>query len=344
VPRAAARIPVVLCIDVEPDRRDPSPGAPEPWRGYEGAQRRLADLRLRLAAATGRPVHFAWFLRMDPQIAGVWGSAGWVTEHHRAHLDEVARCGDEIGLHPHAFRWLPRERAWECDFGDPDWLAHVLTTSVEAYRRAFGRDCTALRWGDGWLDTESVDRAERLGVRVDLTLEPGAQGGRPTSAAPERTTAPLPDWARVPRAPYTPSRADYRRPQRGARGIRMIPLSSAHVWLGPRHRLRRRLRRLLRNGVRGRLQDTPLSMWRRWAPPDGFDRMLDRALAAQRRPYLAFAIRTDVGETLENVGACLEALLAHPAISRFAFCTPAEALAVLDRAERKDARVRCSAL
>jgi hypothetical protein len=110
----------------------------------------------------------------------------------------------------------------------------------------------------------------------------------------------------------------------------MLPLSSAHLRLGPKRRLRRRLRRLLRNGVRHRLQDTPLSMWRRWAPPDGFDRMLDRALAAQRRPYLAFAIRTEVGQPIENVNTCLAALLAHPEVGRFAFCTPAEALALLD--------------
>jgi hypothetical protein len=330
VPRAAARIPVLLCIDVEPDARQPEPGSPAPWRGYAGAQRLLADLRPRLSAATGRPAHFGWFLRMDPQIAEVWGSPTWVAEHHGDHLDEVRRCGDEIGLHPHPFRWLPRERAWLSDFADPDWVAHTLDSSVEAFARAFGRDCVALRWGDAWLDTASIDRAERLGIRFDLTLEPG-MASRTTPPPGERSSGPFPDWGRVPRVPYTPSRADYRRPQREPRGIRMIPLSSAHLRLGPKRRLRRRLRRLLRNGVRGRLQDTPLSMWRRWAPPDGFDRMLDRVLAAQRRPYLAFAIRTDVGAPSENVTACLELLLAHPEARRFAFCTPAEALDLLDR-------------
>ena len=329
MPRAAARIPVVLCFDVEPDPRQPSRDAPEPWRGYQGAQRLLEGLRPRLEARTGLPAHYAWFLRMDPQIAEVYGSAAWVVEQHRAHLEEAARHGDEIGLHPHGFRWLPRERIWLNDFGNPDWLAHTLKTSAEAFRRAFGRGCTALRWGDGWLDTASVNLAESLGIRFDLSLEPGAPG-RATPAEGEPASAPLPDQARVPRAPYTPSRTDHRRAQRAARGIRMIPLTSGHRRLGPR----RRLRRALRNGLRHRLQDTPLSMWRRWAPPDGFDRMLDRALAAQRRPYLAFAVRTDLGSDPavgEAVRACLETLLAHPAAPRFAFCTPAEALAALER-------------
>jgi hypothetical protein len=79
-------------------------------------------------------------------------------------------------------------------------------------------------------------------------------------------------------------------------------------------------------------------MWRRWNPPDTFDRMIDRALAAQRHPYLAFAIRTDLGArppVREAVHTCLEALLAHPAAARFAFSTPAEALALLDIVPRR---------
>ena len=98
---------------------------------------------------------------------------------------------------------------------------------------------------------------------------------------------------------------------------------------------RRYLRRLWQNGVRHRRQDTPLSMWRHWPTPDTFDRMIDRALAAQRHPYLAFAIRSDFGvrsDLLQAVDGCVNALLAHPARSRFRFSTPAEALAELEPA------------
>jgi hypothetical protein len=325
---SAPRIPVILCVDVEPDPRLVSRAAPPPWVGYEGTQRYLADLRPRLEARTGVPAHYAWFLRMDPQVAEAYGSATWLVDRYRGHLEEVQRRGDELGLHPHFYRWLPREQAWLHDFGSPDWVAHTLGTSMEAFVQSLGRGCASLRCGDRWLDTAVVNLAERLGIRFDLTLEPGAPA-RPTPRAGELASGPVPDYARVPRAPYTPSRADYRRAQRGARTIRMIPLTSAHRRLGPRARLRR----LLRNGVRHRLQDTPLSMWRRWAPPDTFDRMIDRALAAQRVPYLAFAIRTDLGACPAVYGpvhACLETLLVHPAAGRFAFCTPAEALALLD--------------
>jgi len=72
-----------------------------------------------------------------------------------------------------------------------------------------------------------------------------------------------------------------------------------------------------------------LYMWESWPAPNTFDRMLDRALAAQRHPYLALAIRTRP-DIREAIGPRMEALLAHPARSRFRFSTPAEALAELD--------------
>ena len=71
-------------------------------------------------------------------------------------------------------------------------------------------------------------------------------------------------------------------------------------------------------------------MWQRWRAPDAFGAMITRALAAQRRPYLALAFRTDTNaEFVAAVDDCLRALLAHPAASRFMFCTPLEALDIL---------------
>ena len=74
-------------------------------------------------------------------------------------------------------------------------------------------------------------------------------------------------------------------------------------------------------------------MWRRWREPKTFTEMITRAVAAQRRPYLAFAIRTDFGvrpDVFEAVEHCLETLLAHPLRRRFRFCSPEQALEWLE--------------
>ena len=60
--------------------------------------------------------------------------------------------------------------------------------------------------------------------------------------------------------------------------------------------------------------------------------MLDRAIAEQRRPYLAFAIHSNApveAESLPRIERCIQALMDHHERSRFAFCTPAEAMAIL---------------
>jgi hypothetical protein len=102
-------------------------------------------------------------------------------------------------------------------------------------------------------------------------------------------------------------------------------------WLKLGLRVGARLRRLLRNGFEYRQQDTPLSMWRDWPAPNTFDRMLDRALAAQARPYLAFAIRSSTGVdgSFERVNSCLQALIEHPQRKRFVFTTPVDAMGAL---------------
>lgn len=203
--------------------------------------------------------------------------------------------------------------------------------SLEAFAEAFRRPCLSMRFGDRWLNTQTVNLAERLGVRFDLTVEPGAPP-LPTLMSEERTSGSLPGYRWVPRSPFAPSPSDFRRHERrGARAIRLTPLTSGHLSFGMLHP-RRYLRRLRQHGVRHRKQDTPLSMWRNWPTPDTFDRMLDRALAAQHYPYLAFAIRTDFGvrpNLLQAIEACVNVLLAHPARSRFRFSTPVEALAEL---------------
>jgi hypothetical protein len=324
-------IPVVLCLDVEPNRRQVSRRDPEPWTGYEVTQRYIEALRPRLAEVTGAPARISWFLRMDPQVAEPYGSASWTVDRYRGHLESVRALGDELGIHPHAYRWHEDLGAWVHEFGDQAWVEHCLESSLEAFERSLGQTCRLLRFGDKWLNTATVNHAERLGIRYDLTVEPGAPP-LPSPEPDEPATGPVPDYYRVPRAPYVPSPTEFRRPHRGpARSIRMIPLTSGYRRLGLRpHRY---LRRLVRNGWRHRLADTPLSMWSRWTAPDTFDRMLDRALAAQRRPYLAFGIRSDIGagpRTGERTKLAMEALLVHPARARFRFCTPAEALAILD--------------
>jgi len=101
--------------------------------------------------------------------------------------------------------------------------------ALEGFAKAMGRSCVSLRFGYRWMNTATLNLAERLGVQFDLTVEPGTL----PDAAPmpgERASGPLPDYRRVPRAPYTPSPWDFRRAERpNGRTIRVIPVTSAYL-------------------------------------------------------------------------------------------------------------------
>ncbi len=144
--------PRVICVDVEPDEIDVPLRERRPWIGFELMQPLMTRLRTSLAAATGRPVRFAWFLRMDPQIEVAYGSPTWGVDRYRAQIDDLLAAGDAIGIHPHAWRWVPEAGTWRADHGDAAWVAHCVDMSLDAFASTFGQPCRdSVMATGGWI-------------------------------------------------------------------------------------------------------------------------------------------------------------------------------------------------
>jgi hypothetical protein len=286
----------------------------------------LSRWRPRLAEATGRPARFAWFLRMDPQVEECYGSAGHVARVHADVIAAAQEAGDEIGLHPHPWRFDEARGAWVHDAADPAWVTRVVDTSFRAYREAFGRDCASVRFGSRWLDGATWSRLEGLGVRHDLTVEPGFSG---TIGIPEDEVAlgAWPDGRDAPNVPYRTDAARFPRASRGAGGPWEIPLACGRVARGTVAGWIARLRgtvppRRLANLGSGRWLLGPTT------PPSEFVPLLDWALRRARRP-IAFAIRTDQvldAATARSMDENLRAVAEHPLARDVEFATPAEAV------------------
>jgi hypothetical protein len=323
---SAGKIPVVFCVDIEPDEFFVDRIDPKPWDGFEFSHGYLKKFRTWFEEVTGQAVHFNWFLRMDPQVAIAYGNAAWAAQRYADFLEEYLSAGDEVGLHVHTYRWLDDRNEWLDDCGNAAWITHCLESSTDSFNEVFGKQARSIRFGNYWLSTAAVNEAEALGFEFDLTIEPGLNASNWQGGKKPPQTGAVPDYYRVPRFPYVPSRSDFKRQadQGDNRNIMMMPLTSAYLALGwgPRD-IKRRLGRLKRNGLSWHRQHQPLSMWRKWEGRDGFTAMLDRAISLQKRPYLAFAIRSDMhGKDFQAYDGCLNALLNHPAASRFVFCTP----------------------
>src|SRR5262245_43187790 len=123
---ASRKIPIIICIDIEPDERAIDPHKRGDWPGFEETWKYFARLRPSLVLATQSPARLNWYLRMDPQISRVYGSAGWAATRYREFFAEMQAAGDEIGLHPHAWRWDEPGQKWVSDFASQEWIEHCV--------------------------------------------------------------------------------------------------------------------------------------------------------------------------------------------------------------------------
>ena len=315
-------IPIVLCIDAEPDARIVESTAP-PWRGLPLTFERLERERTRLERVSDRPVHLNWFVRMDPQVAAVHGSASWAVEQHRALFSRAVRAGDAVGLHTHSWRWDPALTAWVSDFSDPAWIDECLDLSFTAFEQAMGRRCTVFRFGDRWMDDRTMGQLEARGVEVDLTLEPGFDAVSFYGSG-EIARGVLPDYRPVPTVPFVPALRDYRLAGApGERRLRELPITTATVQPNRAHRLYSRWV----SGKPVSSRSTALLS----LSSSVFTRVIDEALR-RPRPHLVLTLRTGaaaVPRHAARIEANLAILRTRPEASRFAWVTPEEALARL---------------
>ena len=321
------QIPIILCIDVEPDGFFIERDRPLPWKGYERAFEYFSKLRQLSAAISESPTHFSWFYRMDPQVAETYGTPDWAIKNYPTYVEDFLKKGDEMGLHPHAYRWVKTDNDWLVDHADQEWVDHCVEMSFAAYKNVFGRTCDSFRFGASWINDATLRLVEKLGARFDLTLEPeyvndwSYEGYR-------RYRGSYLDYECVPRMPYRPSHDDLRRPDPERKeGIWMIPTSTGKITYryGRTERLLRRIfkpsdlkpRRITLNLAYG---------------PNRFRIITEELLRCLERPYFAFVMRTDAlssPQQMKNVEACFDILLNHPRARQFVFSTPAEALRIL---------------
>ncbi len=295
--------PVVFCIDVEPDDRKVGDDAPD-WLGIDATYAIVDRWRAQLADATGHDARFSWFWRADPQIADIYGDAAWGLRRYRKMFEDTAALGDAHGVHPHTWRRLASTGGWVQDTADAQWVERCIDTSLAVFREETGYRCVITRLGDRALDRVAYRRLAHHDVRVDLSVEPG----EPPSQ--HDVTAPSPDFATAPTRPYRPRRSDMARSRRVARGPVLLPLSAT--------------RGDAPGG--GDIRLRTVYPWLSNAPA------LASGLLDRRAPYLAFAVRSDIGvrtELLPPFEALLATLAEHERAPSLRFVTPLEALTTL---------------
>ena len=324
-------IPVIVCIDVEPDKPFNHRSNPMPWEGYLAAVDLFADFRVELARLSARPVHLSWFYRMDPQIEEIHGDPGWVISHYREYFESLSSAGDEAGLHVHPFRWSDAADTWIQDYGNQSWIEHSVRMAFASFRRELERDCVSFRFGDRWMNNRTFRLLESLGVRHDMTLEPGGRK-MPSYHDSIPHTGFIPDQRKVPQNIYRPAKSDYQQSDSlRSDGPFVIPVSTAPIHLASSTVYRKPAwyawpyYRLF-NPQRVAYWSHTLNIA---AEPAVFRSVLEHHLQTLRSNYLLMPARAHIftsTEFTDNVRANLRSLFVDYEDSSFVFATPAEAL------------------
>jgi hypothetical protein len=268
----------VLCVDVEPDERTPTACGAR----WDGADRLFEDdtwLRSRLSTGV-----INWFLRIDHQVEVLHGDDCWAAAHYAATLGRLLERGDELGAHPHAWRFA--DDSWSM-CGTDEWSVDNARRALAGFESVFGHAPPSFRYGDRFVSDAVVDLLHATpGVVVDLTLEPGVSTVR--GLVPSEPTIGVcrqVDPALSYR--YRPGRGALDVPD-GDGSLTMVPLTTGLVPGGP-------------------VVDT-LQLWKE---PGEFARMLHLRLLDDGLDHLAFAIRSDLplhSWAVEHVCRNLDAL------------------------------------
>ncbi len=135
-------LPILVVVDVDPDWRAPG-GSGVPYRGgvsWHGLREgvpRLLELTKHLRDDFGQPIRFTWLVRSDEQMAALSGDTAFVATAFESFWRERLAAGDEVGWHPHLWRYSERHRLWYQETRDVDWMTSCLRDGHAALARHF---------------------------------------------------------------------------------------------------------------------------------------------------------------------------------------------------------------
>jgi hypothetical protein len=290
--------PIFLAIDVEPDQDlDVGPRGPVSWAGVAALRRHVEEVRAGLEDVTGSEFRVGWYLRMDPQIDALCGTADFVARAFGdSFIQLAATSGAYLGLHVHATRWNDTERVWVADKDNPDvWLKH-LQIGLDAFKTSMATPPLRHRFTRGLISEAMMTALGQSGVRVDLTPEP----------APRRFAE------RLPREPYRPL---------GPADPLVIPGSSSSRSPHSGGSFWRRSTRRLHVGPSARWYLNP---YRPGQSPTEYWDEVARGVSQLPRPFVSIALRTQPDASWFGIRqrALLDALTAHPLARTLRFADP----------------------
>ena len=182
------------------------------WRGIEEGIPLISEVLWAYADELASKPRSTWFVRVDGQLATLYGEAGYLLEKHGVLWQQCLDRGDEIGWHPHLYRM--EDGKWE---QETDGI-RLMEALRDAYSAITRKDLSPIssRIGEAFCSNAVLATLDELGIRCDSTAMPGR-----VRKDRERHL----DWETTPQEPYHPSHSDYRQPGLEPFNLLEVPMS-----------------------------------------------------------------------------------------------------------------------
>ncbi len=206
---------IIIGCDTDPDRPSFVDGADDDcgsWRGVEEGISLYKELISDLKDSAGNEPKTTWLLRVDEQVKTIKGDYTWVLKRYERGLKALEADGDELGWHPHFYKYDKEGKVWFQEVNDSAWQVEMLDEAYRAYQAAFPGRAKSVRMGWDFHNGATMKKLSELGVKAEFSALPGLRTNMPIGT---KRVYNIFDWYISPRNPYFPSSADYRRGSRG---------------------------------------------------------------------------------------------------------------------------------
>lgn len=197
------------------------------WKGV-GNVPKIREICNSVKDSESNRAKITWFVRSDEQMKIIFGDYPYPLKTFWNLWKKLEKQGDEIGWHPHLWRWSKKNQCWYQEVSDKTWINRCLKNGHVEFLKVT-KELTVVRMGWAFHNNLTMRKINDLGLTVDLSASPGLQHqGSPDERGSYFVNEY--DWSTTPEKPYFPSEKDYRRPPKSnekSLKILEIPMTTA---------------------------------------------------------------------------------------------------------------------
>ena len=225
---------VTICCDVDPDVVGYNIPATRfdvykeklGWKGIENIPK-IREICNSVEDSESNNLKITWHIRSDAQLKTIFNDYAYPLRNFQDLWRELEQQGDEIGWHPHLWRWSKQNKCWYQEVSDKEWICHCLENGHKEFLKLHP-NLTSIRMGWAFHNNFTMKIVNDLGLTVDLSASPGLKyEGSPDERGSHFLNEY--DWSLTTETPYHPSKDDYRRPAKDneqSLSILEIPLTT----------------------------------------------------------------------------------------------------------------------